>query len=63
MTDPAPRIVLLQLSENDALGSLAVDAENFDRFEQEFEGQLGKLIDTWKLVASPNAQNIRRSIS
>jgi len=62
MTDPSPRTVLLQLSENDHLGRINVDAESFERFDDEFGRQLEKLAEAWKHVASPNAQRIRRGV-
>lgn len=62
MTGPSPRSVLLQLNENDRLGPVAVDAENFERFEVEFEERLSRLVDDWKHMAAPNAQRIRRAV-
>lgn len=62
MTHPAPRTVLLQLSEHDRLGTVAIDAETYERFEDEFDQQLDKLVETWKHLAAPNAQRIRRNV-
>ena len=60
MTDPSPRTVL-QLSENDNLGPVTIDADTFETFQDDFEQRLEKLVDAWKHVASPNAQLSRRS--
>ena len=61
MTDPSPRTVLLQLSENDRLGTVMIDADTFERFDDEFQDRLDQLVEAWKHVAAPNAQRIRRS--
>ena len=63
MTHPAPRTVLLQLSEHDRLGTVTIDAETYERFDDEFDQQLDKLVETWKHLAAPNAQRIRRNVS
>lgn len=60
MTDPSPRTILLQLSNSDNLGNVTIDAENYERFGDEFDLRLDQLVEAWKHVASPNAQRIRR---
>jgi hypothetical protein len=62
MTHASPRTVLLQVSENDRLGSVTIEADTFERFEDEFEQRLDKLVETWKHMAAPIAQQIRRNV-
>ena len=57
MTKPSPQT--LQLNETDKLGPITIDAARFEIFEDEFDGRLNTLVETWKHLASPNAQRIR----
>src|ERR1043166_3601502 len=59
MVEPSPRTLLLQLNETDQLGTLTIDATDFDAFEQELELSLERLVETWKHLASPNANRTR----
>jgi hypothetical protein len=59
MVHPSPRTPL-QLSENDPLGLLTVDAANFAAFEDELDERLAKLEKAWKHMAAPNSQRIHR---
>jgi hypothetical protein len=60
MIHPSPQT--LQLADADKLGAITVDAVRFDIFEAELEERLSQLVETWKHLASPNAQRSRRSV-
>lgn len=60
MTQPL-QTVNLNLADNDVLGSIPVELESFDRFEEQFDFRIEQLVAKWQHLASPNAGVLRRS--